>query len=203
LRTELVQDFAERMETVGGRLFVMYGQTEATARMAVLPPGRIKDKLGSAGLPIRGGSFSVDNDEVVFTGPNVMMGYAESAADLAKPDELGGILRTGDLGHVDDEGFLFLTGRLKRIGKVFGVRVNLDDVERTLAAHGAIAAVAGDDKLHVFVEGADADRARAIRGELAAFLGTHFTGLDVRGIEALPLLPTGKVDYRSLEASAV
>ncbi|GAA2596438.1 AMP-binding protein [Winogradskya consettensis] len=200
LRTELVQDFAERMATVGGRLFVMYGQTEATARMAVLPPDRIKDKLGSAGLPIPGGSFSVDNDEVVFTGPNVMMGYADSAADLAKPDELGGILRTGDLGHLDDEGFLFLTGRLKRIGKVFGVRVNLDDVERTLAAHGAIAAVAGDDKLHVFVEGADADRARAIRGELAAFLGTHFTGLDVRGIDALPLLPTGKVDYRSLEA---
>jgi acyl-CoA synthetase (AMP-forming)/AMP-acid ligase II len=200
LRPELVEDFAGRMTAVGGRLFVMYGQTEATARMAVLPPERIPDRLGSAGRPIPGGSFSIADDEVVYTGPNVMMGYAESAADLARGDDLGGVLRTGDLGRLDDEGFLFLTGRLKRIGKVFGVRVNLDDVERTLAAHGPVAAVAGDDKLHVFVEGADRDAARSVRGELAGALDTHFSGLDIRGIDALPLLPTGKIDYRSLEA---
>jgi acyl-CoA synthetase (AMP-forming)/AMP-acid ligase II len=200
LRAELVTDFAGRMASVGGRLVVMYGQTEAAPRMAALPAERIAGKLGSAGLPLPGGSFSIEDDEVVYRGPNVMMGYADTAADLAKPDELHGVLRTGDLGRVDDEGFLFLTGRVKRIGKVFGVRVNLDDVERELAGHGAVAAVAGDDKLHIFVEGADADRARSVRGELAGFLGTHFSGLDVRGIEALPLLPTGKVDYRSLEA---
>ena len=200
LRPELVEDFAGRMTAVGGRLFVMYGQTEATARMAVLPPERIADRLGSAGRAIPGGAFSIAAGEVVYTGPNVMMGYAESAADLARGDDLGGVLRTGDLGHLDDEGFLFLTGRLKRIGKVFGVRVNLDDVERTLAGHGPVAAVAGDDKLHVFVEGADADATRSVRGELAGFLDTHFSGLDVRGIDALPLLPTGKIDYRSLEA---
>ena len=201
LRTELVADFAERMATVGGRLFVMYGQTEATARMAVLPADRIADKLGSVGLPVPGGAFSIEDGEVVYTGPNTMLGYAETAADLARGDDLGGVLRTGDLGRLDDEGFLFITGRLKRIGKVFGVRVNLDDVERTLAPHGAVAAVAGDDKLHVFVEGADAAAAQVIRKELVAFLDTHFTGVDVRGVDALPLMPTGKVDYRALEAA--
>jgi len=200
LRPELVEDFAGRMAAVGGKLFVMYGQTEATARMTVLPPERMADKPGSAGRAIPGGSLAIADGEVVYSGPNVMMGYAESAADLARGDDLGGVLRTGDLGRLDDEGFLFITGRLKRIGKVFGVRVNLDDVERELAAHGAVAAVAGDDKLHVFVEGADANAARSVRGELATFLDTHFTGLDVRGIDALPLLPTGKIDYRSLEA---
>jgi acyl-coenzyme A synthetase/AMP-(fatty) acid ligase len=201
LRTELVADFAERMATVGGRLFVMYGQTEATARMAVLPPGRIGDKLGSAGLPIPGGAFSIDNDEVLYHGPNTMLGYAETAADLARGDELGGVLRTGDLGRLDDDGFLFITGRLKRMGKIFGVRVNLDDVERHLAPHGPVAVVAGDDKVHVFVEGADPEAARAIRKELAAFLDLHFTGMDVRGVETLPLMPTGKIDYRALEAA--
>ncbi|MEU7903989.1 AMP-binding protein [Actinoplanes sp. NPDC049118] len=200
LRVELVEDFAQRMAAVGGRLFVMYGQTEATARMAVLPPDRLAGKLGSAGMAIPGGAFSIADGEVVYTGPNVMMGYAESAADLARGDDLGGVLRTGDLGRLDDEGFLYLTGRLKRIGKVFGVRVNLDDIERALAPHGLVAAVAGDDRLHVFVEGADAGAARSVRGELAEFLDTHFSGLDVRGIPALPLLPTGKIDYRSLEA---
>jgi acyl-CoA synthetase (AMP-forming)/AMP-acid ligase II len=200
LRPELVEDFARRMTAVGGRLFVMYGQTEATARMAVLPPERLADKLGSAGLPIPGGSFSIADGEVVYTGPNTMMGYAESAADLARGDDLGGVLHTGDLGRLDDEGFLFLTGRLKRIGKVFGVRVNLDDVERTLAAHGPVAAVAGDDRLHVFVEGLPDGSTQVVRKELASWLDTHSTGVDVRGIEALPLLPTGKIDYRSLEA---
>jgi hypothetical protein len=63
-----------------------------------------------------------------------------------------------------------------------------------------VAAVAGDDRIHIFVEGADAALARAVRGELADRLDTHFSGLDVRGLDHLPLLPTGKVDYRSLEA---
>jgi acyl-CoA synthetase (AMP-forming)/AMP-acid ligase II len=202
LRTELVEDFAGRMTAVGGRLFVMYGQTEATARMAVLPPERIADKLGSAGLPIPGGAFSIADGEVVYTGPNTMMGYAESAADLRRGDDLGGVLRTGDLGRLDDEGFLFLTGRLKRIGKVFGVRVNLDDVERTLAARGPVAAVGGDDKLHVFVEGLPEAEVQVVRKELATWLDTHFTGVDVRAVDKLPLLPTGKIDYRSLEAMA-
>ncbi|GAB1644782.1 AMP-binding protein [Krasilnikovia sp. MM14-A1259] len=201
LRPELVADFGQRMAAAGGRLFVMYGQTEATARMTVLPPDRLADKLGSAGPPIPGGALSVVDGEVVYRGPNVMLGYAETAADLARGDDLGGVLHTGDLGRLDDDGFLFLTGRLKRIGKVFGVRVNLDDVERSLAAHGAVAAVAGDDRIHVFVEGADAQLARAVRGELAGWLDTHFSGLDVRGVDALPLLPTGKIDYRRLEAT--
>jgi acyl-CoA synthetase (AMP-forming)/AMP-acid ligase II len=200
LRTELVADFAQRMANVGGRLFVMYGQTEATARMTVLPPDRVADKLGSVGLPVPGGSLSINDGEVVYTGPNTMMGYAETGADLSRGDDLGGVLRTGDLGHLDDEGFLFLTGRRKRIGKVFGVRVNLDDVERGLAAYGAVAAVAGDDRLYVFVEGADASATQVIRKELAALLDTHVSGLEVRGVDTLPLLPTGKVDYRRLEA---
>jgi acyl-coenzyme A synthetase/AMP-(fatty) acid ligase len=198
------------MAAVGGRLCVMYGQTEATARMTVLPAQRVADKPGSVGLPVPGGRLSVRVDgaevttpgvtgEVVYRGPNVMMGYAETAADLARGDELGGVLRTGDLGHLDAEGFLFVTGRLKRIGKVFGVRVNLDDVERSVARHGAVAAVAGEDRIHVFVEGADTAVAGSIRAELAGWLDTHSSGVDVRGLDRLPLLATGKIDYRALE----
>ncbi|GAA2694054.1 AMP-binding protein [Actinoplanes palleronii] len=197
LRTDLVAEFAARMDAAGGRMFVMYGQTEAAPRMATLPPEQITAKLGSVGLPMPGATFTIEDDEVVYRGPNVMMGYAETAADLVKGDEQGGVLRTGDLGRLDDEGFLFLTGRLKRMGKVFGVRINLDDVEREFP----VTAVAGDDKLHVFAEGIGADEARALRTKIAEWLGSHFTGIDVRVIEALPLLPNGKTDYRALEAS--
>ncbi|ASW55273.1 AMP-binding protein [Plantactinospora sp. KBS50] len=218
LRPELLADFAARAADAGTRMYVMYGQTEATARMTVLPPQRLVDKLGSVGLPVPGGAVSIEDGQVVYRGPNVMLGYAESAADLARGDVLGGVLRTGDLGRVDGDGFLFITGRQSRIGKVFGTRVNLDDVERHLTGAapvapsepgadrapagglGPVAAVAGDDRIHVFVEGATDGQARAARSELARFLGSHVSGLDVRSIDALPLLSTGKVDYRALEA---
>ncbi|WP_433373640.1 AMP-binding protein [Actinoplanes sp. CA-142083] len=197
LRTDLVSDFAQRMATVGGSLYVMYGTTEAAPRMATLPPSRLEEKLGSVGLALPGGSFSLDGEEVVYSGPNVMMGYAETAADLAKGDEQGGVLHTGDLGRLDDEGFLFITGRAKRIGKVFGVRINLDDVEK----HFPVAAVPGEDKLNVFAEGISEDEARDLRTKISEWLGTHFSGVVVRSIESLPLLPNGKIDYRALEAS--
>jgi len=175
----------------------MYGTTEAAPRMATLPPARLAEKLGSVGLALPGGSFSLDGEEVVYHGPNVMMGYAETAADLAKGDEMGGVLHTGDLGRLDDEGFLFITGRAKRIGKVFGVRINLDDVELNFA----VVAVPGGDQLIVYAEGISDDEARGLRTKIAEWLGTHFSGVVVRSIEALPLLPNGKVDYRALEAS--
>jgi acyl-CoA synthetase (AMP-forming)/AMP-acid ligase II len=195
LRTERITEFAQKMATVGGRLYVMYGQTEAGPRMATLPPARLADKLGSVGRAVPGGTFTIEEEEVVYRGPNVMMGYAESAADLVKGDEQGGVLRTGDLGRVDDEGFLFITGRLKRMAKVFGVRVNLDDVEKNFP----VAAVAGDDQLVVFV--VDLDDEKALRAKIAEWLGTHHTGVVVHRLEALPLLPSGKTDYRALEAA--
>jgi acyl-CoA synthetase (AMP-forming)/AMP-acid ligase II len=195
LRTERITEFAQKMATIGGRLYVMYGQTEAGPRMATLSPDRLADKLGSVGRAVPGGTFTIEEEEVVYRGPNVMMGYAESAADLVKGDEQGGVLRTGDLGRVDDEGFLFITGRLKRMAKVFGVRVNLDDVEKNFP----VAAVAGDDQLVVFV--VDLDDEKALRAKIAEWLGTHHTGVVVHRREALPLLPSGKTDYRALEAA--
>jgi acyl-coenzyme A synthetase/AMP-(fatty) acid ligase len=95
LRPELVADFHRRMSAVGGRLFVMYGQTEATARMTVLPPKLLPEKIGSVGFPVPGGCVTIgaDTGEVMYQGPNVMMGYAETAADLARGDDLCGRLR--------------------------------------------------------------------------------------------------------------
>jgi acyl-CoA synthetase (AMP-forming)/AMP-acid ligase II len=137
--------------------------------------------------------------EIVYHGPNVMLGYAESAADLARGDECGGALRTGDVGHLDDEGHLWVTGRLRRIGKVFGVRVNLDDIERMLRDRGPVAVVAGPDTVVIWCEGADEAARRDIAGAAAERLRLHRTGFDVRSVQKLPLLSSGKVDYRSLE----
>jgi acyl-CoA synthetase (AMP-forming)/AMP-acid ligase II len=211
LRAELIQDFHDRMATVDGRLFVMYGQTEAAPRLTTLPAERLAEKLGSVGPAVPGGTITVRLDdgtettapgvvgEVLYRGPNVMMGYAEAAADLARGDDQGGLLETGDLGHLDEDGYLFIDGRLKRFGKVFGVRLNLDDIEQLVG--GAVAAIAGDDKVIVFVEGATAEELAPRVNELADRLKLHWSGFEMRGVPALPLLSNGKVDYRALESA--
>ncbi|MEV4562422.1 AMP-binding protein [Nonomuraea sp. NPDC049419] len=196
LAPELVKEFAAQAE----RFYVMYGQTEATARIAVLPPDRLDDKPGSVGVAVPGGRLEVDGGEVVYHGPNVMMGYAETAADLARGDDLGGVLRTGDLGRLDDEGFLYVTGRTKRIAKVFGTRVNLDDVERLLRGSGPVAATSGDDRVTIWTETLDKPAMALLARQLAAQLRLHWSGFEIRRIDRLPLLPTGKIDYRALES---
>ncbi|MCW2643369.1 MAG: O-succinylbenzoate-CoA ligase [Dactylosporangium sp.] len=220
LRDELIDAFHQKITAVGGAFQPMYGQTEATARITVLPVGELPGRLGSPGRALPGGALSVRTEdggerrapgvvgEVIYEGPNVMMGYAESAADLGRGDDLGGVLATGDLGYLDEDGFLFLTGRLKRIGKVFGIRVNLDDIEKlvTQAAGdgiGPVAAVPSGDKVILWCEGElDSARRAEIAKLLAERMKLHRSGFDVRDIDVLPLLSSGKVDYRALEAKS-
>nr|WP_157527854.1 AMP-binding protein [Kibdelosporangium sp. MJ126-NF4] len=212
LRVELVTEFNDKMRAVGGRMFVMYGQTEAAPRMSTVPADRLAEKLGSAGPALPGGAFAIRAEdgtevtepgvdgEVVYRGPNVMMGYAENEAELANGDDVGGVLVTGDLGHLDEDGYLYITGRLKRIGKVFGNRVNLDDLEQVVKGYGPAAAVPAGDKVVVWLQDADAEACKAAAKTLAERLHLHVTGFDVRQTDDFPLLPSGKIDYRSLEA---
>ena len=152
LHDDLIAKFHRVMSQRGGRFFVMYGQTEASPRIATLPFDRLPEKLGSAGLPISGGSFRIDAPdgepgELVYAGPNVMMGYAYGREDLARGDELGGCLHTGDLARLDSDGFLYLLGRMKRDAKVFGLRLNLDEIETMLRVHGPTAVTAEAERL--------------------------------------------------------
>lgn len=182
--------------------YVMYGQTEAGPRMACLPPDRLPEKLGSAGLAMPGGAFGIDHGEVVYSGPNVMMGYAEHVEDMILPDVQGDTLRTGDLGYLDDEGFLFLTGRLKRIVKLAGNRVALDEIEALVPELAPVAAVdAGEDGVVLFSESAASLHAAA-RKRLARELRIAVKLVDVRAIERLPVLSSGKIDYAALGAIA-
>jgi acyl-CoA synthetase (AMP-forming)/AMP-acid ligase II len=211
LEPRLVRYFHEHMAARGGRFYVMYGQTEAVARIAILPPERLPEKLGSVGQVLAGGELSIDASaapadsppgvgEVVYRGPNVMLGYAESAADLARGDELCGQLRTGDLGYLDAEGLLFVTGRSKRIGKLFGLRVSLDELEEMVRERGPAAVIQDGERLLVFCAFGDAALLDGVQRELAARLRVHRSGLELRRVEALPTLASGKVDYQRLSA---
>lgn len=200
LSPDLVRRFHALMAERGGRMFVMYGQTEATARMTVLPPQALPAAAGSVGRAVPGGAIAIEDGEIVYRGPNVMMGYATSRADLALGDCLGGVLATGDLGRIDADGLLWVTGRIKRIAKPAGKRVSLDEVELAAAGFGQVAAVEAGEGLALFVAGplpAEADR-RAF----ALSLDLPSWALSWHGLEALPLTASGKPDYPRLERLA-
>jgi len=191
LSVPLIQHFSEIMAARGGRFFVMYGATEAAPRMAVQ---QAPENPGAVGRAIPGGRFEIEAGEIIYHGPNVMLGYAECAEDLALGDLLHGRLATGDLGHLDDDGVLWITGRAKRIAKVNGLRLNLDEVEALAASRFApAAAIAGDERLTLLIE-ADETRATEIRRDIAAALALPPASVRVQCVARLPLSANGKID---------
>ncbi|MBT9254455.1 non-ribosomal peptide synthetase [Phycicoccus sp. MAQZ13P-2] len=187
----------------GHELVVMYGQCEATARMACLAADLVEDHPDCVGTPVPGGSVRIDDGEIVYAGPNVMLGYAERPADLAlgrTVDEL----HTGDLGEVTPEGLLRVTGRRARFVKVLGHRVALDTVEGALRADGHDVRVAGrDGLLAVSVRGASSAPARErVRRAAVRASGVPADAVRVVAVDEHPLLPSGKPDHRAVLAQA-
>ena len=202
---DTVRRYAELGRRRGWQLFVMYGQTEATARMAYLPPALAVERAEAIGIPIPGGSITVEPlegadagiGELVYRGPNVMLGYAHGPADLAAGATVDA-LRTGDLGRQCADGLYEVVGRCSRFLKLFGLRVDLDEVERFLATAGLTAACTGDDRaLVVAVEGSDAERERAAAALRDRF-GLPGAAVRVLAVAELPRLGAGKVDYAAV-----
>ena len=147
--------YAALAERKGFRFFLMYGQTEATARMAYVPPDEARRFPDCVGVPIPRGALHLiaadgspitraeTEGELVYTGPNVMMGYATHLADLAAPPGPRE-LKTGDLAVLNEHGLVRITGRKSRFLKLFGLRISLDEIERKLEAQGIRAVCTGD-----------------------------------------------------------
>ncbi|GAB5078446.1 AMP-binding protein [Arthrobacter sp. AD-310] len=199
LAPEKVCAWAETGQRRGWDLFVMYGATEATARMAYLPPDLAADHPGTIGVPVPGGAFRIEpvedleDGELVYSGPNVMLGYAEHPADLALGREVHE-LRTGDLARQHPNGLYEVVGRRSRFVKIVGLRVDLGQVERIFADMGIVAAAAGsDDGLVVAVEGGH--DGGMLAKVLAGSVGLPRAAVVVHPVEALPRLASGKVDY--------
>lgn len=210
LSNELLQFFMEKYNPQGVKFYLMYGQTEATARMSYLEPEYGLTKLGSIGKGIPGGTFSLQDDdgrvietanevgELVFEGDNVSLGYAECATDLMKEDENHGVLHTGDLAYRDEDGFYFIAGRKKRFLKLFGNRISLDYVETLLKAKLKECVCVGDDsKLIIYTTDNDFNEDEIIDfivGRTKIVRTVFF----VRHIDAIPRSESGKIQYKQL-----
>jgi len=201
------------------RLYVMYGATEASARLSYLPPERLADKLGSIGIPIPGVEIDVRDDgggvkapyeegNICARGPNIMQGYWDAPEETAKALKPWGLV-TGDLGYRDDEGFFFLTGRKKEMLKVGGERVSPKEIEDTIIASRLIheAAIIGrpDELLYevpeAFIVPIDSqtfrleDLSAYVREQLSPQKQPRYWNI----VRSLPKKPSGKIDKEALK----
>lgn len=212
MEPELTREFASHCHQHGMRFFTMYGQAEATARMSYLSSDRAVSKAGSIGIPIPGGEFSLVDEsghlinkhdvpgELVFKGPNVSMGYADTYEDLSKDDERGGVLRTGDVAKRDKDGDYYIVGRLKRFIKLFGHRVNLQDVEAHLFDVGYYVACQGqDDRLEIYACDITLAQSIDIKKRVVEFLHITPTAVVVYVIRKIPRNAAGKIQYSELK----
>lgn len=191
----------------GKQFIVMYGQTEATARISYLPGKDCLKKPGSVGIAIPGTELELmdpaghriteayQEGEIVCRGGQVSMGYAKQSGDLALGDVNQGCLYTGDTGHFDRDGYLYIDGRMNRFAKIYGKRIDLCSVENMASSMwGREVIVLSDDrKLYMYT---DAD---AAEGDLV-LLGrqTGLTGevLEIRKWGEIPRRQSGKVMYK-------
>lgn len=211
LTPELHKLFAQYATDHGKKFIVMYGQCEATARMGYLPADKSLEKCGSMGIAIPGGKFHLIDvngqdvtephvtGELVYEGANVTLGYAECGEDLIKGDERGGILQTGDMAQFDEDGYYYIVGRKKRFLKIYGNRVNLDEIDRLVKAHfnNIDCASAGvDDHMYLFVTD------ETIAEDVKSFV-VHKTGLNPAAFKTvvigeIPKNDAGKTLYKEL-----
>jgi peptidoglycan/LPS O-acetylase OafA/YrhL len=220
LAPEQVRRYAALGREQGWDFYVMYGQTEATARIAYLPPDLTEDHPECIGRAIPGGTLRLDPipdapaagvGELVYSGPNVMLGYAQRPQDLALGRTVTE-LRTGDLGRLTSDGLYQVVGRASRFLKLFGLRIDLHRIEQLLADQGLTAHCTGDDtELVIAVVGdrspgsrgrtAGTDEA-AVRDQVAQACGLPAWSIRVVPVTEVPRLASGKVDYQSLRTLA-
>ena len=213
LSKDLVLEFYEICRRKGTCFIVMYGQTEATARMSYLPYSSLPDKAGSIGIAVPEGRFSLEDEngkpvtstdttgELVYRGNNVTLGYACSAADYDSGDSFGGVLHTGDLAKVDSDGYYYIVGRKKRFLKIYGNRVNLDEAENLLHEKGYDCACGGkDDQLCVYLVDPDPEVHKRLLHEMSELFSINHIAFKVIPVEEIPRNSAGKIQYSVLEA---
>ncbi len=200
------------------RLFVMYGQTEATSRLTWLPPERLDEKLGSVGIPIDGVELRIAREdgsdaatgepgEIRVRGANVMRGYwnnPEASAAVLH----GGWLRTGDMGHLDADGYLYLAGRRSDMIKTGAHRVHPNDIEDVIVELAGVseAAVVGIDddvlgqviKAFIVAPGLPLRSENMVKAHCRERLASYKIPREIEFVSALPRTASGKVRRAAL-----
>ena len=208
MNEKLLKNFLEIFKKNNIKFFLMYGSAEATARMSYLDWKLTDAKFGSIGKPISGGEFYLENQngqkiekantegELIYKGKNVCLGYATNVEDLSLGDTNNGVLKTGDIAYKDKDDFYFLKGRKDRFIKIFGIRVNLIEVEQLIFHYGLenICKQIAENKIEITLA-KNFDKNELIN-HISNKLSLHPSIFSVKKVDKLPLTKNLKYKYK-------
>ena len=184
------------------KFYVMYGQTEATARISYVPAHKLEEKITSIGIPIENGKMMIDADtgELLYSGPNVFGGYANKKEDLKFWEHIDP-LRTGDLAFKDEDGFFHIKGRLKRIVKIFGNRVNLDEIEAFIKSSlnmSLLACTGINDKFILIAHCNSSLNETELKKTIFETYQIQSSAIKFKYFKELPKTKNEKIDYKKI-----
>lgn len=208
ISNKLLKNFVELFKKNNKKFYLMYGSAEATARMSYLDWKFAEAKFGSIGKPITGGEFYLENQsgqkiekantegELIYKGDNVCLGYANNIEDLSVGDKNNGILKTGDIAYKDKDDFYFVKGRKDRFVKIFGIRVNLIEVEELILNYGLenICNLIEENKIEITLT-KNYNKAELIN-HISNKLSLHPSIFSVKKVEKLPMTRNLKYKYK-------
>lgn len=213
LKNNLLKKYYEYCKNRNKEFIVMYGQTEATARMSYLPFKYLNTKLGSIGKAIPGGEFKLINTdrykkvnehivgELIYKGDNVTPGYSDSYLNIEVDKNSSKILNTGDLAYIDKDDFIFISGRKKRFAKINGIRYSLEDIQE-ISDEIATTAVSSDDKLIYIYFESNNNQVKDISSQIKKYIQSKIkispASLKVVTINKIPRSESGKILYSEL-----
>ena len=192
------------------KFFSMYGQTEASPRISYLKPEFSQKKIGSIGKGIPGSKiYIIDNTskkiikpfvegEIICEGKNVFMGYSNNYKDLKKANEENYKLKTGDLGFVDKDGFLYITSRISKIAKIFGNRVDLGALESLMSQKGyKVVCLSDNKKVFIFIE-KKYNKTNLIN-TISKITNLNINSFELTKLKNLPRTANNKISYHELK----
>ncbi|MBD1156629.1 AMP-binding protein [Pelagibacterales bacterium SAG-MED20] len=206
INKQTAKNILKEYNALGIKLYIMYGAAEATARMSYLPWENI-EKTQSIGKAIPGGEFYLEdsnkkvikeintNGELIYKGKNVCMGYAENFQDLTKGDKNKGTLKTGDIAYKDKDNFYYLVGRKDRYIKIYGMRINLQELEDIISNFGIenICMQEKENMINVFVK--DDFELEKLKKHLTSVTKIHPSVFIFKTIKDFPLNKNYKISY--------
>jgi acyl-coenzyme A synthetase/AMP-(fatty) acid ligase len=206
INKEAAGKILQEYNSLGIKLYLMYGAAEATARMSYLPWENI-EKSQSIGKAIPGGEFHLEDSdgkiireinthgELIYRGKNVCMGYAENFKDLTKGDENKGILKTGDIAYKDKDNFYYLVGRKDRYIKIYGMRINLLELEDIILNFGFenICMQEKENTINVFIK--DSFELEALKKNIMSVTKIHPSVFTFKIVKEFPLNKNYKISY--------
>ncbi len=207
----ITEELHRRIEAKFGLALVLsYGLSEATCTSVMNPP--TQRRIGSVGRPLAGQQVFLQDGEICISGPALMSGYLEDGSE-GRPRPMGEVLHTGDLGRMDEDGYLYITGRIKEVIIRGGEKLAPSLIEEALAGVPGVLAccVVGrpDADLgevpvafvvrHPSPAGAALDAAH-LSDALKKKLARIYLPAEYRFLESLPENAVGKVDRKRLKA---